>query len=197
MLSKSKLSYLFKGIDYIYSKPVNTKENQPWIFIGRTDAKAEAPILWLLGVKSRLIGKDPDARKDWRQEKNKASEDAMTGWHHQLNGYEFEWTPGVGNGQGVLACCDSWGCKESDTTEWVNWNECLLKAGEEGDNRGWDGWMASPTWWTWLWASSDSWWWTGMPGVLWSMGSQRVEHDWASELNWTELRPYTHPDPYQ
>ena len=101
-------------------KPVNPKGNQSWIIIRRTDAKAEAPILWPPNVKNWLIGKDPDAGKDWRQE-------------------------------------------EKETT-------------------GWDGWMASLTRWTWAWASSRSWWWTGKPGVLQSTGSQRVRHNWATEL---------------
>ena len=105
-------------------KPVNSKGNQSWIFIGRTDTEAGAPIFWLLDAKNWLTGKDPDCRE-------------------------------------------------------------RLKAGE-GDDRGWDGWMASPTWWTWVWASSGSWWWTGRPGVLQSMGSQRVRHDWETELNWIE-----------
>ena len=101
-------------------QPVHPKGNQSWIFIGRTDAEAEAPILWPPDAKNWLIRKDPDAGKDWRQE-------------------------------------------EKGTT-------------------GWDGWMASPTRWTWFHASSGSWWWTGKPGVLQSMGSQRVGHDWATEL---------------
>ena len=101
-------------------KPVNPKGNQSWIIIQRTDAKAEAPILWPPDVKNWLIGKDPDAGKDWRQE-------------------------------------------EKGTT-------------------GWDGWMAPLTRWTWAWASSGSWWWTGKPGVLQSTGSQRVRHNWATEL---------------
>ena len=105
-------------------KPVNPKGNQSWIFIGRTDAEAEAPIFWPPDAKNQLIGKDPDA----------------------------------GGG---------------------------LKAGGEVDDRGWDGWMASPTQWTWVWASSGSCWWTGRPGMLQSMESQRVRHDWATELNWT------------
>ena len=109
-----------------YSFPLNTnlvhpKGNQSWIFTGKTDAEAETPILWLPDAKNWLLGKDPDAGKDWRQEEN-------------------------------------------------------------GDVRGWDGWMASPTQWTWVWASSGSWWWTGQPGVLQSMGSQRVGHDWVTEL---------------
>ena len=103
--------------------PIHPKGNQSWIFIGRTDAEAETPILWPPDAKNWLTGKDPDAGKDWRWEEN-------------------------------------------------------------GDNRGWDGWMASPTPWTWVWVSSRSSWWTGKPGVLQSMGSQRIVHDWATELNW-------------
>ena len=107
-------------------KPVNPKYNQPWIFIGRTVAEAEAPIFWPPDVKCRLTGKEP-----WCWER--------------------------------------------------------LKSGGEGDNRGWDGWMASPTRWTWVWVSSKSWWWTGKPGLLQSMGSQRVRLDWVIELNWYEI----------
>ena len=103
-------------------QPVHPKGNQSWVFIGRNDAKAEAPILWLLDVKSRLIGKDPDAGKDWKQEE-KGTEGEMAGWHHQLNGHGFGWTPGVGDGQGGLACCSSWGRKALDTTERLNWTE--------------------------------------------------------------------------
>ena len=98
-------------------KPVNPKESQSWIFIGRTDA--EAPILWPPDAKSRLIRKDPDAGKDWRQEEKGMTEDEMVGWHHRLNGHEFEQAPGDGEGQGSLACCSPWGRKESDTTEWL------------------------------------------------------------------------------
>ena len=90
---------------------------------GMNDAKAETPILWLPHVNSWLIRKDPDARRDWGQEEKGKTEDEMAGWHHRLNGREFEWTPGVGDGQGGLACCDSWGCKESDMTEQLNWTE--------------------------------------------------------------------------
>ena len=106
-------------------KPVHPKGDQSWVFIGRTDAKAETPILWPPHVKSWLTG------KDW--------------------------------------CWDGLGARG------------------EGDDRGWDGWMASLTWWTWVWVNSGSWWWTGRPGVLRFMGSQRVIHDWATEPNWTEL----------
>ena len=105
-------------LDYNEIQPVHPNRNQSWIFVGRTDAEAEAPILWPPDVKNRLIGKDPDAGKDWRWE-----------------------------GKGTT-----------------------------------DGWMASLTWWTWVWVDSGSWWWTGRPGVLWFMGSQRVRYNWA-EVN--------------
>ena len=108
-------------------KPVNPKGNQSWIFIGRTDTEAETPVLWPPDVKNCLIGKDPDAGKDWRQEEKGTTEDEMVGWHHRLDGREF----------------------------WVN---------------------------------SGSWWWTGRPGVPRFMGSQRVGHDWATELNWNFLQ---------
>ena len=107
-------------------KPVYPKGNQSWIFIGRTDAEAEAPILWPPDVKNQLIGKDSDV---WER----------------------------------------------------------LKAGGEGGDRGWDGWMASLTWWTWVWASSKSWWWTGKPGMLQSMGSQRVGHDQVTKRKWSNI----------
>ena len=107
-------------------QPVHPKD-QSWVFIGRTDAKAETLILWPPHGKSWLIGKRP-------------------------------------------------GCLEG------------LRAGGEGDDRGWDGWMASPTRWTWVWINSSSWWWTARPGILWFMGSQRVGHDWATELNWLNNR---------
>ena len=105
------------------------------MFIGRTDAEAEAPILWPPDVKNWLIGKDPDAGKDWRQKEKGTTEDEMVGCHHRLSGHEFER-------------------------------------------------MASPTQWTWVWVNSRSWWWTGRPGILQSMGLQRVGHDWVTELNW-------------
>ena len=105
-------------------QPVHPKRDQSWVFIGRTEAETEAPILWPPDAKNWLTGKDPDAGKDW--------------------------------------------------------------AGGEGDDRGWDGWMASPTRWTWVWVNSRSWWWTGRPGMLRFMRSQTVGHDWATELNWTD-----------
>ena len=109
-------------------QPVHPKGNQSWIFIRRTDAEAETPILWPPNVKNWLIWKDPDAGKDWRRWEEKGmTEDEMVGWHHQLYGHESEWTPGVGDGQGGLVCCDSWGRKESDTTERLNWTELRVK----------------------------------------------------------------------
>ena len=104
-------------------QPVHPKGDQSWVSIGRTEAEAETLILWPPDVKNWLIGKDPDAGKDWGQEEKGMTEDEVVGWHHRLNGHEFEWTPGVGNGQGGLACCDSWGRKESDTTKRLNWTE--------------------------------------------------------------------------
>ena len=102
-------------------KPVNTKGNQSWIFIGRTDTKAEIPILWSPDVKNWLIGKDPDPGKDWRQEERGTTEDEMVGCHHQLHRNEFEQAPWVSDGQGSLACCSPCSCKESDMIEWLNW----------------------------------------------------------------------------
>ena len=105
-------------------KPVNPKGNQAWIFIGRTETEAEAPIFWPPDVKSRLIRRD-DAGKDWRQKRT--TEDEMVGWHHRLNGHEFEQVPGDGEGQRSLGCCSSWGCKESDMIERLNNNKKLNK----------------------------------------------------------------------
>ena len=101
-------------------QPVHPKGNQSWIFIGRTDAEVETPILWPPDTKNRLVGKDPDAGKDWRQEEEGTTEDKMVGWHYQLNGHEFEQSLGDGEGQGSLACCSPWGLKEPDNTEWLN-----------------------------------------------------------------------------
>ena len=115
---------LESALDCKKIKLVNPKGNQLWIFIGRSDA--EAPILWSPDVKSWLIWKDPDAGKDWGQEEKEAREDEMVGWHHRLNGNEFEQTWGDGEGQGSLACCSPWGSKELDTTEWLNNNNIVL-----------------------------------------------------------------------
>ena len=101
-------------------KPVNPKVNQSWIFIGRTDVAAEAPILWPPDAKKCLIGKDPDAGKDWRPEEKGMTEDEMVGWHHQLNWHEFEQAPRVGDGQGSLVCM---GLQRVRHTEWLNWTE--------------------------------------------------------------------------
>ena len=107
-------------------QPVHPKGDQSWVFIGRIDAKAETPILWPPNVKGWLIGKDPDAGKDPEglgQEEKGITEDEMVRWRHRLNGHGFGWTLGVGDGQGGLTCCGSWGCKESDMTERLNWTE--------------------------------------------------------------------------
>ena len=286
-------------------QPVHPKWDQSWMFIGRTDVEAETPILLPPHAKSWLIGKESDSGRDWGQEEKGTTQDEMAGWHHQFDGHEFVWTPGFGVGQDGLACCNSWGRKELDTTEWLSWTELMalnknmfrtqlrcqtfmrksvkeicksfprfqdyhlktlilerereqghkyllarnhrlfyllcislsdmwswlsfflkililshlvktqifywankqnkevvvvssrsssrlwcwegLGAGGDEDDRGWDGWMASLTQWTWVWVNSGNWWWIGRPGVLRFMRSQRVGHDWTTELNWTEL----------
>ena len=106
-------------LDYKEIQPVHPKGDQSWIFIGRTDAEVETPMLWLPDSKNWLIWKDPDAGKDWRREEKGTTEDEMVGCHHRLDGHEFEQAPGVGDGQG----CSPWGHKELDTTEWLNWTE--------------------------------------------------------------------------
>jgi len=109
-------------------QPVHSEGDQPWDFFGRNDAKAETPVLWPPRVKSWLIGKDSDAWRDWGQEEKGTTEDEMAWWHHWLDGRESEWTPGVGDGQGGLACCNSWGRKELDATERLIWSvySCYL-----------------------------------------------------------------------
>ena len=117
----------------LYSKeiqPVHFERDQPWDFFGRNDAKAETPVLWPPHAKCWLIGKYSDAGRDWGQEEKRTTEDEVAGRHHRLDGHEFGWTPSVGDGQGGLACCDSWGPKESDMTEqlnWLNWTDVLIK----------------------------------------------------------------------
>ena len=106
-------------------QPVHSKGDRSWVFFGRTDAKAETLILWPPHAKSCLIGKDPDAGRGWGQEEKGTTEDEMAAWHHQLHEHEFGWTPGVGDGQGGLACCNSWGRKESDMTERLHWTELM------------------------------------------------------------------------
>ena len=107
-------------------QPVHSTGDQSWVFFGRNDAKAKTPILWPPHAKSWLIGKDSDAGRDWGQGEKGMTEDEMAGWHHGLDGCGFGWTPGVGDGQGGLACFDSWGRKESDTTKRLNWIELPL-----------------------------------------------------------------------
>ena len=113
----------WESLDCKGFQPVNPNGNRYWIFTGRIDAEAETPILWPPDVKNWLFGKDPDAGKDWRQEKKGTTDDEMVGWHPWLDGHKFELTPGVGDGQEGLASCSPWGHKESDTTEWLNWTE--------------------------------------------------------------------------
>ena len=113
------LKTLESPLDYMEIKSVNPKGKLSWIFIRRTDIEAEAPIIWPPDVKCQLIRKDPDAGKDWRQEKG-MTEDEMAGWHHRLNGHEFKQALGVSDRQGNLACCSSWSLKESDMAEKLN-----------------------------------------------------------------------------
>ena len=122
-------------------QPVNPKGDHSWIFIGRTDVEAETPILGPPDAKNWLISKDPDAGKNWKQEKG-MTEDEMAGWHHQCNGHKMKWVLGVGDGQGGLACCSPWGRKESDVTEWLNWTDAnrwligkVSDAGKDGGQK--------------------------------------------------------------
>ena len=108
-------------------QPVHPKGDQSWVFIGRTNAEAETPILWPPDVKTWLIGKDPHAGKDWWQEETGMTEDETAGWHHPLYGHGFGWTQGVGDGQGGLASCGSWGRKELDKTEQLSWTELMYR----------------------------------------------------------------------
>ena len=127
-LSTKELMLLNCGVEKTLESPLDCKEIQPvhskgdhsWALIGRTDAEAETLILWPPDMKSWLFGKDSDAGKDWGEEEKGTTENEMAGCHHWPNGNEFGWTPGVGDGQGGLACCDSWGCKESYMTERLN-----------------------------------------------------------------------------
>ena len=107
-------------------QPVHSKGDQSWVFFSRNDDKAETPIFWPPHAKSWLIGKDSDAGRGWGQEEKGTTEDEMAGWHHRLDRHEFEWTLGVGDGQGGLVCCNSWSHKELDTTEQLNWTELKL-----------------------------------------------------------------------
>ena len=124
-------------LDYKEIKPVNRKGNQSWIFIGRTDAKAEALILWPPD-ENWLIGKDPDAGRDWRQKETGTTKDEMVGWHHRMDGHEFEQAPGVSDGQGSLVCCSLWGHKKSDTIKGLNWLGDMKVIPKKLAKRGWD-----------------------------------------------------------
>ena len=117
---------LVSPLDFKEIQPVHPKGDQSWVFFGRTDAEAETAILWPSHEKSWLIGKASDAGRDWGQEEKGTTEDEMAGWHHWLDGHEFEQILGVGDGQGGLAWCDSWGYKESETTEQLNWTELMV-----------------------------------------------------------------------
>ena len=119
---------LESALDCKEIQAVHPKGDQSWMFIGRTEVEVETPIHWPPDTNSWLILKDPDARKDWGQEEKGMTEDEMVGWHHWLDGHGFGWTLGVGDGQGGLACCGSWGLKESDTTEWLNWTELMMNS---------------------------------------------------------------------
>ena len=121
------LKTLESPLDCREIKSVHPKGNWFWIFFGKTDAEAETPILWLPDVKNWFIGKDPDSGKDWRQEENGMIEDEMVGWHHWLDGHEFEQALGVGDEQGSLVCWSPWGCRELDTTEQLTWR-CLYSS---------------------------------------------------------------------
>ena len=104
-------------------QPVHSKGDQSWVFFGRNDAKAETPVPWPPHAKMWLIGKDSDAGRDWGQEEKGTTEDEMAGWCHRLDGCDFEWTLGLGDGKGDLAFCNSWGHKESDMTARLNWTD--------------------------------------------------------------------------
>ena len=127
---------LESALDSKEIQPVNPKGNKFWIFTGRTDDEAEAPIFWPLNVKNWVIEKDPDAGKDWRQEDKGTPEDEMVGWHHQHNGHEFEQALWVGDGQGSLVCCSPWGHKELDVNERLNWR-VWKKAGKRIFTKWW------------------------------------------------------------
>ena len=132
-------------------KPVNAKGNQSWIFIGRTDAEAEIPILWPPDAKSWRIWKV----SDWRQEEKWMTEDEIVGWHHWLDRHEFEQAPGVGDGQGSLACCSPWGCKESNSTERLNWTEETMGWRRECMERCLQT-LLLETWGVWLWCGINN-----------------------------------------
>ena len=120
------IKYSWESLGLQEIQPVHPKGDQSWVFVGRTDVEAETPILWPPHAKSWLTWKDPDAARDWRQEEKGTTEGEMVVWHHRLDGHEFGWTLGVGDGQGGLVCCGPWGHKELDTTERLNWTELIF-----------------------------------------------------------------------
>ena len=125
-LSAKELMLLNCGVGEDSWESLGLQGDQAWDFFGRNDAKAETPVLWPPHAKSWLIGKNSDAGRDWEQEEKGTTEDEMAGWHQWLDGRESEWTPGDGDEQGGMTCCDSWGRKDSDTTERLNWTELFL-----------------------------------------------------------------------
>ena len=124
---------LESSLDCKEIQPVHSELNKPWDFFGRNDAKAETPVLWTPHANSWLIGKDSDAGRDWGQEEKGTTEDEMAGWHHWLDGRESQWTPGVGDGRGGLACCKSCGHKESDLTERLIWSDLTYRWNKESE----------------------------------------------------------------
>ena len=142
-------------------QPVHSEGDQPWDFFGRNDAKAETAVLWPPDAKSWLIGKDSDAGRDWGPKEKGMTEDEMAGWYHWLDGRESEWTLGIGDGQGGLACWDSWGCKELDTTEQLNWTEWAQLF------QNWEFILSLP----WVY-------WTEVKGSNWAWSSHQLKLSW-------------------
>ena len=167
-------------------QPVHPKGEQSWVFIGRTDVEAETPILWPPDAKSWLIWKDPDTGKDWGQEEKGMTEDEMVGWHHRLNAHGFGWTPGVGDGQGGLACCDSWGCKESHMTDWTELKQMGIKLKSF--------WTAKKT----INRKKDNLWNVGNGNISCHINKKCHSHQWflASKCEWElpKLLPLLHSD---
>ena len=169
-------------------QPVHSKGDQPWVFLGRNDAEAEALVLWPPRAESWLIGKDSDAGRDWEQEEKWTTENEMAGWHHQLDGHEFEWTPGVGDGQGGLTCCHSWGRIESNRTERLNWtelkhNQWNYRTGPKRvliftKNQVWIYWTPSITS---TWKHSDKCW------IKW-LNLQKQGNQWRASNTWLSLQ---------
>ena len=135
-------------------QPVHPNGSQSWMFIGRTNAEAETPTLWPPDVKSWLMWKDPDAERDWRREEKETTEYETVGWHHRLNGYEFEWTSGVGDGQGGLTCCSPWGLKETDWATELNWTRSTH---EWVCHSGWANLIMPLPWWVLFDERVDTW----------------------------------------